>query len=228
MLNCKDDAALVHAQAAVAAGIATATATNPIWVVKTRLQLDASRTKAADNDVVATRRHKNNSSLNCVRLILRREGIGGLYRGLSASYLGTAETVLHLVLYERLKSLSHRRALGGTNARDDERAWDGLARWVGTSGGFAYLPSRGMLLLPPLFLSPCLTWQQVVRTRLRQAPMENGVPKYSGLLQCFRSVGRSEGLSGLYGGLTAHMMRSIPSAIITLGVYEFVLSLAGY
>lgn len=53
--------------------------------------------------------------------------------------------------------------------------------------------------------------------------MENGNPKYLGLWQCFRSVATHEGLSGLYGGLVPHVVRSIPSAVITLGVYEFVL-----
>ncbi len=96
VLHCREDAAVVHAQAAIAAGIATATATNPIWLVKTRLQLDALRTQAAGG--IATRRYKN--SLDCVRQVVRQEGIRGLYRGLSASYLGTVETALHLVLYE--------------------------------------------------------------------------------------------------------------------------------
>lgn len=85
---------MVHAQAAMAAGMATATATNPIWLVKTRLQLDALNTQAAGTP----RRYAN--SLDCVRQVLQKEGIGGLYRGLSASYLGTIETMLHLVLYE--------------------------------------------------------------------------------------------------------------------------------
>lgn len=69
--------------------------------------------------------------------------------------------------------------------------------------------------------------QQVIRTRLRQAPMENGVPKYTGLAQCFRLIAKEEGMAGLYGGLMPHMVRSIPSAIITLGVYEFVLRFVG-
>ena len=95
MLSCKEDAAIVHTYAAIVAGIATASATNPIWLVKTRLQLDKSRTEA---DQVTARRYKN--SLDCVRQLVRQEGIRGLYRGLTASYLGMAETVLHLVLYE--------------------------------------------------------------------------------------------------------------------------------
>lgn len=72
-----------------------------------------------------------------------------------------------------------------------------------------------------------LTCPQVIRTRLRQAPLENGRPKYTGLVQCFRLIAKEEGLAGLYGGLTPHMVRSIPSAIITLGVYEFVLRFVG-
>ncbi len=48
-----------------------------------------------------------NSALECVRQILRQEGLGGLYRGLSASYLGTVETMVHLVVYEQFKQLYH-------------------------------------------------------------------------------------------------------------------------
>jgi solute carrier family 25 protein 33/36 len=57
--------------------------------------------------------------------------------------------------------------------------------------------------------------------------VENGRAKYTGLLQCFRLVAKEEGMAGLYGGLAPHMIRSLPSAVITLGVYEFVLRITG-
>lgn len=37
------------------------------------------------------------------RGILRNEGIRGLYKGMSASYLGVSEGTIQWVLYERLK-----------------------------------------------------------------------------------------------------------------------------
>ncbi len=60
---------------------------------------------------------------------------------------------------------------------------------------------------------------QVVRTRLRLAPTEGGMLKYTGLAQCFRLVWKEEGLAGMYGGLTPHLMRVVPSAAIMFGMY---------
>ena len=56
----------------------------------------------------------------------------------------------------------------------------------------------------------------MARTRLRQAPGggPGGGPKYTGLFQCLRLVWVEEGLVGLYGGLTPHLMRTIPSAAL--------------
>ena len=64
---------------------------------------------------------------------------------------------------------------------------------------------------------------EVVRTRLRQAPTittETGkvTVKYTGLVQCFRLVAKEEGLAGLYGGMTPHLLRTVPSAAIMFGM----------
>jgi solute carrier family 25, member 33/36 len=57
--------------------------------------------------------------------------------------------------------------------------------------------------------------------------MSNGELKYTGLWQCFKLVAKEEGMAGLYGGLTPHMLRVVPSAAIMFGTYESVLRLLG-
>lgn len=125
MLGHTEDSPLVHAQAAISAGIATSTATNPIWLVKTRLQLDKTEIGG-----VSTRRYRN--SIDCIRQVFRNEGLSGFYRGLSASYLGSIETALHLVLYERLKTSFHRSLETTEGTRT--AFLDEFFHWVSTSG----------------------------------------------------------------------------------------------
>lgn len=140
-LNRGEDEALVHAQAAISAGIATSTATNPIWLVKTRLQLDRAQTAGSE----AVRRYQN--SVDCVRQVVQHEGVRGLYRGMSASYLGTVETALHLVLYERLKSVFRRslRTVDGTGSA----TWTEVANWISTSGAAGTAKLAACLLTYP-------------------------------------------------------------------------------
>ena len=57
--------------------------------------------------------------------------------------------------------------------------------------------------------------------------MENGHPKYTGLIQCFKLVWKEEGMVALYGGLTPHLLRTVPSAAIMFGMYEGILRLFG-
>ncbi|KAF7289427.1 Mitochondrial carrier protein [Mycena chlorophos] len=96
--NNGQETSWVHLTAAAIAGIATGTATNPIWVVKTRLQLESSGSEGSKSAL--------GGSWKMIRNIMRDEGIRGFYKGLSASYLGVTETTIQWVLYERLKPLS--------------------------------------------------------------------------------------------------------------------------
>ena len=80
-MDCGSDAALVYVGAAATAGVVTGTATNPIWLVKTRLQLDRSHREKAAGRMV--RPYKN--SLDCLIQVFRQEGSRGMYLGLGAS-----------------------------------------------------------------------------------------------------------------------------------------------
>jgi len=195
----------VHLCAAAIAGIVTGTATNPIWVVKTRLQLSASDRlpKVASS---TTARSSPGSffggSVATIRQIAREEGIRGFYKGLSASYLGVTESTIQWVLYERLKRLA---------ASTQETA--GLQEWAGMLASAGTAKCVASLITYP---------HEVLRTRLRQ-PLVNGRKKYTGLIQTLRLVTAEEGARSLYGGLSAHLMRVVPNAIVMYSIYEGIL-----
>lgn len=84
------DSPFSHILSASCAGFVSSTATNPIWFVKTRLQLD----------------HDSNSKMNVrqtIKRIYETNGLRGFYKGITASYFGISETVVHFVIYEALK-----------------------------------------------------------------------------------------------------------------------------
>ncbi|KAF1811078.1 mitochondrial carrier [Eremomyces bilateralis CBS 781.70] len=209
--NDGKETAWVHATSAACAGIITGTMTNPIWVIKTRLQLDKSNAEKGGG-----RQYRN--ALDCTIKTIRGEGIKGLYRGLSASYLGVTESTLQWVLYEQAKKR--------LNTREQR-----LLRTQGELTGQDSFIQNSLLLCASggaKFFAAIITYpHEVVRTRLRQSPAENGKLKYTGLAQCFRLIFREEGMAALYGGLVPHMMRVVPSAAIMFGTYEAVLRLMG-
>ncbi|KAG5717577.1 hypothetical protein E4T56_gene4465 [Termitomyces sp. T112] len=186
----------VHLTAAAIAGIATGTATNPIWVVKTRLQLSTNKHDSASSQRML------GSSWKTIKDIMKNEGIRGFYKGLSASYLGVTEGTIQWVLYERLKKIA---------ATTEGRG--GATEWLGMLGSAGTAKCVASLITYP---------HEVLRTRLRQ-PSVNGVIKYTGLIQTLRLVIAEEGARSLYGGLSAHLMRVVPNAAVMYSIYEGIL-----
>jgi len=197
----------VHLCAAAIAGIVTGTATNPIWVVKTRLQLSASdRLPKVASTMTPTPSSLPGSffggSVSTITQIAREEGIRGFYKGLSASYLGVTESTIQWVLYERLKLL-----MASTQGAGGLQEWSGMLASAGTAKCVASL-----ITYP----------HEVLRTRLRQ-PLVNGRKRYTGLIQTLRLVIAEEGARSLYGGLSAHLMRVVPNAVVMYSIYEGIL-----
>lgn len=89
--NFPTDSPIVHIISASCAGFSAATCTNPIWFIKTRLQLDFDA------------KHKM-TVRQCIQRIYKKSGFLGFYKGISASYFGISETVIHFVIYEALKA----------------------------------------------------------------------------------------------------------------------------
>ncbi|THH09719.1 hypothetical protein EW145_g1801 [Phellinidium pouzarii] len=201
--NNGEENSYVHLTAAAFAGIVTGTCTNPIWVVKTRMQLSASE-RNVPSAVAESSRQKSlaGGSWPVIKKIAREEGVRGFYKGLSASYLGVTEGTIQWTLYERLKRITASAEGKG-----------GVSEWLGMLGSAGTAKCVASLITYP---------HEVLRTRLRQ-PLVNGKMKYTGLLQTLRLVIAEEGTRSLYGGLSAHLMRVVPNAAVMYAIYEGIL-----
>lgn len=100
--------ALIHMSSAVCAGIWTDVLTNPLFVVRTRLQTQFLRQEAGKAPMYK-------GTFSTLVKIYRTEGIASLYRGLTASILGLSHVMIQFPLYEYLK-LEVPRYLRGPDA----------------------------------------------------------------------------------------------------------------
>jgi len=189
---------LVPLISALVAGFCVVTITQPIWLAKTRLQLQTLSAKET----------LYNGIVDCLRKTYRNEGLHGLYRGMGASYLGLTETALQFVLYENLKN---RLINFKKNNKYDNK-------------GLSILEYLGVSSFAKLLASLATYPHEVIRTRLRE--QKSGVPKYKGPIHGMAVLYREEGVRGLYGGLSAHLIRVVPNAAILFLTYELTLALS--
>lgn len=183
------------------AGFVSNTVTNPLWMVKTRMQLlvDQSAGQVAYNGYGGA-----------IQSIFKEEGIAGFYRGLSASYWGCTEGAVQFLLYERIKGRL-------TLMQNERRAAMGLP------------PSDDLPKLTYFFsaafakgVASILTYpHEVARTRLREQA-RSGVFKYSGMWNSIGIIAKEEGRSGLYAGMGVHLAKVVPNSAIMFLAYEVV------
>jgi solute carrier family 25, member 33/36 len=90
---------LIHVLSAASAGLATTTATNPLWLIKTRLQL----LRSGYGEHVST--------VSVIQEIYNTSGLRGFYRGLSASYVGECQHPPSPLISANGSGLSHVKRL---------------------------------------------------------------------------------------------------------------------
>ncbi|XP_046405403.1 solute carrier family 25 member 36 [Ischnura elegans] len=191
------DTPAVHVLSASFAGFVACSATNPIWFVKTRLQLDHA---TEGNRLTA---------VQCISQIYKQGGIRGFYKGITASYYGISETVVHFVVYEAIKAqLMERRC-----ARQREQV---TLEDTKTSRDFLEFMMAGAVSKT---IASCIGYpHEVARTRLREEGR-----KYRHFWQTVILVWKEEGFAGgLYRGLATQLIRQIPNTAIMMSTYEAV------
>ncbi|KAM3363076.1 folate transporter 1, chloroplastic isoform X1 [Capsicum galapagoense] len=194
----------LHLASAAEAGALVSFCTNPIWLVKTRLQLQTP------NQI-----RPYNGFHDALRTIIKEEGWKALYKGLMPSlFLQVTHGAIQFTAYEEF-----RKILVSLKAQENENPLATAADLL-DSVDYATLGASSKL-------AAILTTYpfQVVRSRLQQRPSTTGVPRYMDSWHVVKETARFEGLRGFYRGITPNMLKNIPAASITFIVYENVLNL---
>lgn len=157
--NNGEESTWVHISAAAFAGIVTGTATNPIWLVKTRIQLDKANAKHGGG-----RQYRN--ALDCTVQTVRHEGIKGLYRGLTASYLGVTESTMQWALYERMKRYLREREELLALSKQPPTVWDRTINQTGELVAAGAAKFVAALLTYPHEVRPLCSTQSVLLVRM--------------------------------------------------------------
>lgn len=221
--------------ASLCAGACSTLTTNPIWVIKTRLMSQVS--KSAKDGVKTPWQYT--STLDAARKMWAAEGAKAFYSGLTPALLGLTHVAIQFPLYEYFKQNFTGLEMGEAPAEHGKSAEH-------TAG----------ILLATFLSKVCATTatypHEVLRTRLqtqqRHAQPEgsnaiavqnhseavsvgkkpvnvNGMvyqPKYRGVIQTAQIILREEGWRAFYNGMGTNMIRAVPAAMTTMLTFESV------
>ena len=227
--------------AATVAGALTTLLLHPVFMVKTRMQLQMNTTAGAASQPLPSgllplaQRDNYASSLNAVRRMVQDEGVLALYRGIGPSMLLVSHGSIQFLAYEQLKDmLLLRRGGDSANVGGSRRGGGGGGGSSSSSSGDSsgdsgspQLNANDLLIastLSKVCAIICTYPYQVVRSCVQQRQVVGSdAVLYTSAGDTLKHIWRLEGAAGFYRGIWAHMLRSTPQATITLMIYEYAL-----
>jgi len=140
--------------------------------------------------------------LHCITLTYRKEGWKGFYHGLLPSLSGVVPYLgINFTIYETLKStyVTHKRNDMSTVPPTALLACGATASAVAQ---LAVYPSA------------------IVMTRLQAQGTAGHLMTYNGMTDCIMRIWRNDGIKGMYRGLSANYLKTIPSMALSYLTYE--------
>jgi len=174
--------------------------TNPLEIVKIRLQVMGEAGKQAAAEAGANVASGATSGRTSAMQIVRQLGLFGLYKGSGACLLRDIPfSGIYFPTYAHLKSDVFHEGKNGKKLASHELLLAGAGAGV-----------------PAAFL---VTPADVIKTRL-QVAARSGETTYSGIMDAFVKIMKEEGPRAFFKGGIARVMRSSPQFGVTLFAYE--------
>merc|ERR1712157_77687 len=142
------------------------------------------------------------STFSMLRSTAAKEGIRGLYRGVSAPLCAIAP-VFAVCFWGY--DMGKRIVMTGTGTVEELTILQ-----ICLAGGFSAIPTTA--IMAPSERIKCLL----------QIQQQGQVKKYSGMMDCLVKVYREGGIQSVYKGTGATLLRDIPASIAYFGTYELV------
>ena len=209
---------LENFQVATAAGAVMVFATNPLWLIKLRMQLQMKKA----SEQLHSAQKPYNGLFDAARTIVKEEGFLGLYKGTGPALLLTSHGGVQFVVYEALRKHFHyTRAQRPPDGAKSSPILERLEKSIG------YL---SMGAVAKIVASTTTYPLQVVKARMQQrsefvdftADGDVRVVKRDvvGIIETSRRIWQKEGILGFFKGCIPNAIRVAPSAAVTFVVYE--------
>jgi solute carrier family 25 folate transporter 32 len=211
-------------------------ATNPIWVIKTRLMSQVSR--RSTSGVRPPWQYK--STLDAARKMYRTEGLLSFYSGLTPALLGLTHVAVQFPAYEYLKTKFTGQGMGMQAENDESSHWVGvlaasvLSKVLASSATYPHEVLRTRLQTQQRTMPSSSAEYGSFRGGLEGSSHHNktnnvvaqaasAVPRYRGTIKTFKAILKEEGWRAFYAGMGTNMMRAVPAATTVMLTYEYVM-----
>lgn len=193
---------LAHMASALTAGACSTLATNPIWVIKTRLM-----TQSAGE-------HSYTGTIDACLKMYRTEGIRSFYSGLGPALLGLLHVAVQFPLYELLKGYLNIDETGSKVSQAPQILTASvLAKVCASTISYPHevIRTRTQIQAP-------LSSSDMKSTSF--SSLSNSKRKYYGIIRTAKTILLEEGWRAFYSGLGTNMVRTVPASAVTLLSYE--------
>jgi solute carrier family 25 (mitochondrial folate transporter), member 32 len=233
-----------HMYAAWEGGTLTCFVTNPLWLVKTRMQLQTNALKSAAASVSVGAAASASSSgagagpvpyrglVDALGRIVREEGVRGLYKGLVPALFLTSHGMVQFGVYEELKAripVPGASSSSASSVPSPSPSTPSFSFSWATASAYYFVFGAVSKAAATTATYP----YQVVKSRMQQrlqveegaagggAASSTSSPRpYGRFLPSVQTIWRNEGARGFYKGFAANLLRVAPQSAVTLVAYE--------